>query len=92
MEGETDSFDEYDHEFYKNYDDPENEIIKLTNLQAFEPSERHHIANLIVRRNDLKERNERSALKQPAWNELQALNWVLNLLEEISEEEDAENT
>ena len=81
-----DSFDHYDYEYYKDYEEPDEEIITVTNLQAFEPFERHHIAVLTRRRNLLKGAEKTNAFGQGVWNELQALDWVLKVLDEITED------
>jgi hypothetical protein len=89
-----DSFDKFDPYYDEKYPDSLNEIKEIPNKEAFEPHERHHIAFLIQRRNELKGKEERGrGFETKHWNELQALNWVLTVLEEISEEDfPAENT
>lgn len=65
---------------------------KNYNPQIFDEEERSYIKILIARRDVLQEykrkqiQNKKQNMTIKQFAELQALNWVLNLLEEISEE------
>jgi hypothetical protein len=54
-------------------------------LDAFDEKERHHIRTLRIRRDTLRKNEPRLSFNIRA--ELEALDWVFEVLEEISEEE-----